>query len=87
MKHLGRTLYALAFVVMVSGVATCYFGVKYEIAQIPPETRAGMADPDWIATEWEILGLTIVAAGIVLAVIAIVFRAWQRSVTARGLVR
>jgi hypothetical protein len=76
-RHLGNTLRTLAIAVMLSGLATCYFGAKYEIAQVSPETRARVNHVDLFGIEWEIVGLVIVASGIALTVIAVVLRAWQ----------
>jgi len=79
MKRVTRFLFLLAGTVFLSGVATCYFGVDHEIGKIPPEIRAGMADTDWVGTEWVLLGMVISGGGICLLVIAFVFRAWARS--------
>ena len=79
MKRVSRILFLLAGTVFLGGVATCYFGVDHEIAKIPPEIRAEMADTDWLGSEWVLLGMVISAGGICILVIAFAFRAWARS--------
>jgi hypothetical protein len=39
-------------VLAAASFATCYFGVKHLVEQIPPEIRRGMTDTDWIGIEW-----------------------------------
>lgn len=69
----------LAAVTFVAGVATCFFGVEHEIAKIPAEQRARMTDTDWVGAEWVVWGVMIEAGAIAIFVIAVAFRAWERS--------
>ena len=79
MRRVGRALLVLAAVTFVAGVATCFLGVEHEIAKIPAEQRARMTDTDWIGTEWVLTALVIEASAIGIFVIAVAFRAWERS--------
>ena len=83
MSRIVRGLFALAAIVFIAGVGTCYFGVDHEIAKIPPHIRASMTDTDWVGTEWVALGMAISGGGIAILVIAFAFRARVRSRTQR----
>ena len=63
----------VSLLLTAASFATCHFGVQHEINKIPPETRAGMADFDWVGVEWISRGLVLLvlafasgAAGIVI---------------------
>jgi hypothetical protein len=48
MRKLAFALLALGVVLLASATATCVFGTKYAVSQIPPNVRAEMADTDWV---------------------------------------
>lgn len=58
------------------GTSTCYFGVDYEIAQIPEEQREAMDDFDWIGVEWIARGMVIIGAALILGVVGLI-RWWR----------
>jgi hypothetical protein len=66
MKRLTRVMLGIAAALMLAGMGTCYFGVRYAEAQIPPEIRAGMEDTDWVGFEWIERGmyLSLIAFGV-----------------------
>jgi hypothetical protein len=63
MRVAERVLFGLALLLILSGVTTCHFGVRHEIALIPPEQRARMTDTDWVGVEWAAKGLRLMEAG------------------------
>jgi hypothetical protein len=79
MRLVGRALFVLAAVTFVAGMATCHFGIEHEIAKMPAEQRAGMTDTDWVGAEWGLRAMFIEACAIAVFVIAMAFRAWERS--------
>ena len=70
-----RALLAVAPVLFLSSLATCYLGVGYEVNQIPPATRAGMSDTDWVGVEWIERGGLLLAASLAAGVGALVLSA------------
>lgn len=52
MGKVVKVLLWSAVVLFSASLATCHFGVRYEINQIAPEVRAGMGDTDWVGVEW-----------------------------------
>jgi hypothetical protein len=63
LTKLGRTLVAIAVLLLIGAACTCYLGVRHDVAQIPPEVRAQMADTDWVGVRWLFLGMKIFMAG------------------------
>ena len=63
MKLLSRLLLTVSCVAILGSMATCYFGVRYAINQIPPEDRARMTDTDWVGSEWIGRGMYIFFVG------------------------
>ena len=69
-----RVLLGLGLLLILSGVATCHFGVRREIALIPPEQRMKMTDTDWVGAEWAAKGLWLIEAGGGVALLGAVIR-------------
>jgi hypothetical protein len=76
MKNLHRILFAVSLLLIVASWATCHYGVEHEIGKIPPETRAGMSDFDWIGREWIGRGMIILFVAVVLDCVALMM--WLR---------
>jgi hypothetical protein len=71
MKSLAKILAALSLLLSIVSLATCHFGVQYEIDKIPPEIRARMSDTDWIGIEWIFRGMLIFFGAVISSVIAL----------------
>ena len=56
MSRAVKSLLLVSLLLLAASFATCRFGVRHEINKIPPETRARMADFDWIGAEWIMRG-------------------------------
>jgi hypothetical protein len=76
MKNIHRILLGLSLVLMVASWATCHYGVEHEINKIPAETRAGMADFDWIGVEW--IGRGIIILFVAVAIDCVALMMWLR---------
>jgi hypothetical protein len=74
MRIAERILLGLGLLLILSGVATCHFGVRREIALIPPEQRMKMTDTDWMAAEWAAKGLSLIEVGGGVALVGVVIR-------------
>lgn len=75
-----RLLLSGSLVVFALSIATCYFGVNYEVSKIPPEVRKGMSDTDWIGVEWIGGGMLLSLLSIALFITAaILFLRQKRS--------
>ena len=57
---------------ILASMATCYFGVRYAINQIPPEVRAGMSDTDWVGSEWIGRGMYLFLLGVLIGLIPLI---------------
>ena len=68
MSNVTKVLLGVAIALLMTGVATCHFGVQHATAQIPEEQRRQMADFDWIGSEWIARGLVIAILSVVLGV-------------------
>ncbi len=75
MKNVTRVALLIAALLFVASLATCYFGVEYEISKLPPEHPAHTGDDDWIGFEWVIRAMTLQAVAFFAALIALV--AWN----------
>lgn len=49
---IARCCLAVAALLFLVSLATCYLGVQHDVDQIPPETRARMTDTDWVGVRW-----------------------------------
>jgi hypothetical protein len=72
MKKAIRVLWGMSLLSIVAGMATCYFGVRYAISQIPAEQRARMGDTDWVGVEWITRSLLLDLVALIFAFAAIV---------------
>ena len=72
MKLLSRLLLTVSCVAILGSMATCYFGVRYAINQIPPEDRALMSDTDWVGSEWIGRGMYIFLLGVLIGLIPLI---------------
>ncbi|MFN0109230.1 MAG: hypothetical protein ACKVZH_10295 [Blastocatellia bacterium] len=78
MKVWAKKLAWVSLLLTALSIATCNFGVDYEIKKIPPEIRAGMSDTDWIGSQWIFRGMGILAIALILAATAFVLWLAQR---------
>ena len=74
MRRAERVLFALGLLLIFSGVATCHFGVRREVALIPPEQRTRMTDTDWVGAESAAKGLWFIEVGGGVALLGAVIR-------------
>ena len=65
---------ALATIITGIALATCTFGVRYEINRISPAVLAQMGDTDWVGAEWVFRGMAIAAVAIPFAALWLVVR-------------
>ena len=77
MKLLSRLLLTVSCVTILASIATCYFGVRYAINQIPLEDRALMSDTDWVGSEWIFRGMYLFMLGVVIGLLTLV--GWFRN--------
>jgi hypothetical protein len=72
MRRLLQLLLGTAVLLILISMGTCFFGVRYEIAKIPPEEIARRGDTDWIGAEWILRGFILLLIGVVLAVASLI---------------
>jgi hypothetical protein len=81
MERVMRKLYKLllggALLLTAASTATCFFGVRYAINQIPPEEIARRGDTDWIGVEWLLRGGLLFAIALALVLITIILWLYQ----------
>ena len=78
MRRTIKALLWVALILMLSSMATCLFGVRYAVSQIPPEVRAGMSDTDWVGVEWIARGAVLLAAALGSALTALALWLYRR---------
>ena len=61
-----------ALVIFALSLATCHFGVNYEVSQLPPTVREKMSDTDWIGAEWIWRGTLLLLLSIALVIAALI---------------
>ena len=81
-RRATKILLWISLLLFLTALATCYFGIKYEVSQIPDEIRNGMEDTDWIGAEWISLGLGIMVASLVSLLAALGLVAFRRHFSA-----
>jgi hypothetical protein len=57
-----KGLLIIAVLLLLTAFATCYFGVRYDAAQIPQ--RQQMTDFDWIGVTWVQRGMAVAAVAL-----------------------
>lgn len=72
MKTSTRVSLILSFVIILGSMATCFFGVRHAVNQIPPEVRAGMTDTDWVGHEWIGRGFIVFLVGVAIGLIPLI---------------
>jgi hypothetical protein len=77
MDAITKRWIVIAFLLLLVAMATCHFGVRYEIDQIPEEQRKQMTDFDWIGSEWILCGMEIAALAFLVGGVAGV-RQWRQ---------
>lgn len=78
MRNVIRVALLIAALLFVASLATCYFGVEYEISKLPPEHPAHTGDNDWIGVEWIGRGMALQAGAFIAALIALAAWKWGR---------
>ncbi len=65
MKKSTRILLTISVVLMLAGTATCYFGERHVLNQLPADVRAHLEnDSDWLAVEWIAGGMGLFLLGV-----------------------
>jgi len=78
----------ISALLFVASLATCYFGVKYEISKLPPDHPAHTGDNDWIGVEWIARGMAMQAIALFGVLITLAARIVSRKYTgAKGVSR
>jgi hypothetical protein len=72
MKRSTQIFLTLSAALIITSMGTCFFGVRYAVNQIPPETRSQMEDTDWIGFEWIERGMAIFIVAIVVGSVPVV---------------
>jgi hypothetical protein len=83
MRKLYRLLLGGALLLIAASTATCFFGVRYAISQIPPEEIARRGDTDWIGVEWLLRGGLLLVIAVALVLIALILWLYQRIMSKR----
>jgi hypothetical protein len=78
MKRVVRILLWTSLFLFLSSMATCYFGVKYAVTQIPPEVRGRMHDTDWVGVEWITCGSALLLLSLATSLAALCFWAVRK---------
>jgi hypothetical protein len=58
MNRVIRGLFLSSICLLIAAVATWRFGVKYDLSQMPPETREVMEESIWVGFRW-IVGASV----------------------------
>ncbi len=74
MKRAIRAALLISVLLFAASLATCHFGVKNEIAKLPPDHPAHRGDTDWIGMEW--IERAMVMQAIALALLATATVIW-----------
>ena len=80
MRGLPRVLLVSAVLLVLISMGTCFFGVRYEIAKLPPEEIARRGDTDWIGVEWILRGFIVLLVSVILALASVIV--WLSSIVA-----
>jgi hypothetical protein len=70
MEPSAKRLFVVAILLLIGAFATCYFGVRHEIQDIPEHQRARMTDFDWIGVPWIERGIAIAGVALIVGSIA-----------------
>jgi len=71
MKTSRRVFLSVSALLMIASFATCHFGRRHAINQIPPETFSQMEDTDWIGVEWIDRGMYLFIVAVLIGLIPV----------------
>jgi hypothetical protein len=73
-----KVLLTLAILLLVAAFATCHFGIRYAIDQIPEEQRRTMTDVDWVGAEWVFRAMGLAGVALILG-LSVGIALWRNS--------